>query len=216
VVRLIYYLDVLSSWCYLSEPHVQALRAQYGRRLEYEWRIALITAGDPHGYSREQIEWFYKRSAAVTGTQLNAAWCQGPHTSLAPNLAAEAARSLGFEDDRVRLALARAALVQGIPVYLKGEAAAVAAAACDRDVAEILERMDDPAVERRIRETSEEFAALQLDQRPGFVFVSSIGDRAAFSGIWRREPLAAVIDAMLKDADAYAAFAAANPPLPAH
>jgi hypothetical protein len=47
-----------------------------------------------------------------------------------------------------------------------------------------------------------------VTQRPTFVFDSEIGDRAVFSGFVRLEPFVAVIDSMLDDAVAYAAYKA--------
>lgn len=215
MIRLIYYLDVMSSWCYYSELNLERLRKKYGERLACEWRLALVTDAGPQGFSRDQMTWFYKRSSSISGIQLNPDWDQGPHTSLQPNLAAEAARELGCTDDRVRLALARAALIEGIPIYHKSEAVAVAAAAGNLDDAKLFALMADPKIEERVKTTGEEFASFHIDQRPAFVVRSSIGDVAIVSGVWRFEPLDAIVAAMLRDEDAYAAFAAANPPMPA-
>jgi predicted DsbA family dithiol-disulfide isomerase len=179
--------------------------------LSYDWRIALVS-DLPVG--REQVEWYYNRSGSVSGTHLNPDWCQGPYTSLDANLAAEAARGLGFNDDRVRLALARAALLQGVPIYHKTVAADVVAAVTGAAPEKILTLMDDATVKERVRMGGEEFSAFHIDQRPGFVLRSTIGDTAIFSGIWSFEPLDATIGAMLSDVDKYAKFAANNPPMP--
>ncbi len=215
MIRFIYYLDVMSSWCFYSEPNLERLRKKYGDRLAYEWRIALVTEAGPQGFSREQMTWFYKRSSSISGVQLNPDWDQGPHTSLQPNLAAEAARDLGCTDDRVRLALARAALIEGIPIYHKSEAVAVASAATGVEEEKLFQLMSDPNIEKRVQETSAEFESFHIDQRPAFVLHSSIGDTAIFSGVWRFEPLDATLEAMVRDEDQYAKFAAANPPMPA-
>jgi len=212
MVKLFYYLDVMSSWCFYAEPHLERLRAKYGTRLSYDWRISLVR-DLPVG--REQVDWYYKRSGSVSGMHLNPDWCQGSYTSLDANLAAEAARELGFNDDRARLALARAALVQGMPVYHKAIAADVVAAVTGVEPEKILALMDDEKVIERVRQSDAEFAAFQIDQRPAFVLRSSIGDTAIFSGIWALEPLDATIGAMLSDVDKYVRFAANNPPAPA-
>jgi len=99
MVKLFYYLDVMSSWCFYSEPQLERLRKKYGARLTYDWRIALVTENMPGGNTREQCEWFYNRSGSISGIHLNPDWNQGPHTTLDANLAAEAARELGFTDD---------------------------------------------------------------------------------------------------------------------
>jgi predicted DsbA family dithiol-disulfide isomerase len=212
MVKLFYYLDVLSSWCFYAEPQLERVRAKYGSRLTYDWRISLVT-DLPVG--REQVEWFYNRSGSISGTHLNPDWCQGPYTSLDANLAAEAARDLGFHDDRVRLALARAALVQGVPIYHKTVAADVVASVTGEAPERILALMDDVSVKERVKRGGEEFAAFHIDQRPGFVLRDTIGDTAIFSGIWSSEPLDSTIGAMLSDVDKYAKYAANNPPMPA-
>jgi predicted DsbA family dithiol-disulfide isomerase len=215
MVKLFYYLDVMSSWCFYAEPALERLRKKYGARLTYDWRIALVTENMPGGNTREQYEWFYKRSGSISGIHLNPDWNQGPHTTLDANLAAEAARELGFADDRVRLALARAALVEGLPIYHKAVAADVAAAVTGIEAGRILTLMNGPTLKERIKQTGEEFASFHIDQRPGYVLRSSIGDTAIFSGIWTFEPLDATIGAMLRDVDEYTKFAANNPPAPA-
>ena len=214
MIHLTYYLDVMSSWCFYCEPNLDRLRKHCGDRLAYEWRIAMVTEGGPKGWTHDQMEWFYKRSGSISGVHLNGAWNQGPHNTLQPNLAAEAARELGCTDDRVRRALAKAALIDGIPIYHKSEAVSVAAEAGGLDDERLFKTMDDPKIEARIRATSAEFTAYQIDQRPGFVVQSDIGDKVIFSGIWRLEPLQATVEAMLADGEKYAAFAAANPPMP--
>ena len=212
MIGLTYYCDVLSSWCFYSEPNLEKLRRTYGSRLSYEWRISLVKDLPAN---RQQVEWFYRRSGSISGTRLNPGWLQGAYENLEPNLAAEACRSLGVTDDRVRLALARAALTDGKPVFRRADAVAVAAAAGGLDPAAITAAMDDPATRQRIQRSCEAFDALQIDQRPAFVLRSSIGDAAVFSGIWAFEPLDVTVRTMLNDIEKYEKFAAENPPLPA-
>jgi predicted DsbA family dithiol-disulfide isomerase len=215
MIQLTYYLDVMSSWCFYVEPSLDRLRQAHGNRIKYDWRIAMVTEGGPEGWGYEQMAWFYKRSGSVSGVTLNPEWNRGPHSTLQPNLAAEAARELGCTDDRVRRALARAALIDGISIYHKGEAVTVAAAAGGLKDEELFKMMDDPRIEERIRKSGAEFASYHIDQRPGFVMRSDIGDTAIFSGLWRFEPLDATTEAMLKDEDKYAKFAANDLPFPA-
>jgi predicted DsbA family dithiol-disulfide isomerase len=212
MVKLRYYTDVLSSWCLYCEPQLAEVRAKYGARLSYEWRVALIK---DLPQSRAQVEWFYKRSGGISGLHLNPAWYQGSYDSRDINLAAEAARDLGFDDDRVRLALARAALVEGVPVQYKNGAADLVATVTGAEPEAVIKLMESPQVNERIDQSEREFATLGVDQRPAFVLRSSIGDTAVFSGIWTAQPLDATIGAMLRDVDKYAVFAAENPPLPA-
>ena len=114
-LKITYYLDVASSWCFLAEPAWAALKERYAGRVDFEWKIALMDAtGLPT--SREQLAWFYRRSGMIMRSpfMLNTEWLQ-PGASEYPvrNFVAEAARDLGVSDDRVRLALATAVLRDG-------------------------------------------------------------------------------------------------------
>ena len=127
---------------------------------------------------------------------------------LAPNCVAEAAKDFGFTDDRVRLALARAALREGKNVADWNVSAEIAAEAAGFEAGKLLQHAKSPAIEKRVRASTAEFRALQITQRPAFVIDTDIGDRAIFSGVVKLEPLAATIDSMLDDAAAYAAYKA--------
>ena len=204
------YLDVISSWCFWSEPTWAELKRRYDGKVQFQWKIALM---DPSGLptSREQEQWFYRRSGMIMHSpfMLNTDWYDPTLPEwLAPNCVAEAAKDFGFTDDRVRLALARAALREGkrvgdwdVAVEIGGEAGPI-------DAGELLERAKSPAIEKRLRTSTSEFRSLQITQRPAFVIDTAIGDRAVFSGIVRLEPLVATIDSMLEDAAAYAAHKA--------
>jgi len=186
------------------------LKQRYAGRVEFNWRLALMDAsGLP--ISREQCEWFYRRSGTImrSPTMLNPGWFEpGLKEYLAPNLIPEAARDFGVADDRVRLAIARAALVEGRKMGQWQEAASVAAAAAGLDAPALLKKARSPEIEARARASTAEFYALKVTQRPAFVLENAIGDRAVFSGLAVAAPLAAAIDAMLHDAAAYASFAA--------
>ena len=184
------YLDVISSWCFWSEPTWAELRKRYEARVKFQWKIALM---DPSGLptSREQEQWFYRRSGMMMRSpfMLDTDWYDpGLQEWLAPNCVAEAAKDFGFTDDRVRLALARAALREGKQVADWNIAAEIGGEAGAIDTAE--------------------FRALQITQRPAFVIDTEIGDRAIFSGVVKLEPLTATIDSILDDASAYAAHKA--------
>jgi predicted DsbA family dithiol-disulfide isomerase len=201
------YLDVISSWCFWSEPTWAALKKRYEARVKFQWKIALM---DPTGWptSREQEQWFYRRSGMMMRSpfMLNTDWYDPSLPEwLAPNCVAEAAKDFGFTDDRVRLALARAALREGKQVADWNVAAEVGGEAAAIDAAKLLERAKSTAIENRVRASTAEFHALQITQRPAFVIDTEIGDRAIFSGVVKLEPLAATIDSMLEDSAAYAA-----------
>jgi predicted DsbA family dithiol-disulfide isomerase len=204
------YLDVISSWCFWSEPMWAELRKRYEGQIKFQWKIALM---DPSGLptSREQEQWFYRRSGMMMRSpfMLNTDWYDpGLQEWLAPNCVAEAAKDFGFTDDRVRLALARAALRQGKQIADWNIAAETGSEAGGIDAAKLLERAKSPAIENRVRVSTAEFRALQITQRPAFVIDTEIGDRAIFSGVVKLEPLAATIESVLEDAAAYAAHKA--------
>jgi predicted DsbA family dithiol-disulfide isomerase len=209
-ITLTYYLDVISSWCFWSEPAWAELKRRYEGRVEFHWKIALMDkSGLPA--SRAQEEWFYRRSGMIMRSpfMLSSAWYEPILPEyLAPNFVAEAAKDFGIADDRVRLALANAGLRDGKKFAEWEVAAEIGAQAGGLDGRKLLEHARSPEVERRARASTSEFHALQVTQRPTFSVDTEIGDRAVFSGVARAAPIAATIDSMLDDAEAYAAFAA--------
>jgi predicted DsbA family dithiol-disulfide isomerase len=204
------YLDVVSSWCFWSEPTWAELKKRYDGRVEFQWKIALM---DPNGLptSREQEQWFYRRSGMMMGSpfMLNTDWYDPSLPEwLPPNCVAEAAKDFGFIDDRVRLALAHAALREGKKVSEWEIAAEIGAVAGNTDRKKLLQRARSPEIEKRVRASTAEFHGLQITQRPAFLIETEIGDRALFSGVVKLEPLTATLDSMLDDVTAYAAHKA--------
>ena len=204
-LKITYYLDVASSWCFWAEPAWAALKERYGGRVGFDWKIALMdAAGLPT--SREQLAWFYRRSGMMMRSpfMLNTEWLTPGATEYpVRNFVAEAARDLGVTDDRVRLALATAVLREGKQADQWEVAAEIGAQAGGLDQEILLGRARSPEIEARVRASTAEFHALQVTQRPTFVIDSEIGDRALFSGFARLSPLAAALDAMLEDIAAY-------------
>ena len=204
------YLDVVSSWCFWSEATWAELKKRYEGRVKFQWKIVLM---DPSGLptSREQEQWFYRRSGMMMRSpfMLNTDWYEPSLPEwLAPNCVAEAAKDFGFTDDRVRLALAHAALREGKKISDWNVSAQIGAEAGGIDTGKLLERATSAEIEQRVRASTTEFHALQVTQRPAFVIDTEIGDRAVFSGVVKLEPLAATIDSILDDAAAYAAHKA--------
>jgi predicted DsbA family dithiol-disulfide isomerase len=204
------YLVVVSSWCFWSEPTWAKLKERYEGRVEFQWKIALMDkTGLPT--SREQHDWFYRRSGMIVRSpfMLSSHWCDHTESEfLAPNAIAEGGKDFGVKDDRIRLAIAYAALREGKKIGHWEVAAEIAAQASGLDKDKLLERAKSPEVEARLRASTAEFHALQVTQRPTFLIDTEIGDRAVFSGVVRLEPLVAMIDGMLEDAAAYAVHAA--------
>lgn len=206
-MKITYYLEVLSSWCYWSEPAWAELKRRYAGQVEFEWKIALMKPQD-FPASQAQCEWFYRRSGTVMRApfMLNSGWFEASRAGNydAPNLVAEAARSLGFSDDRVRLAIATAAVREGKKVGDLEVAVAAAATVQGVDAKKLRELALSPAVRERVLASTAEFHAHQITQRPAFVLEDEIGDKAVFSGLVRFDPLAATIDTMLFDTASYA------------
>jgi predicted DsbA family dithiol-disulfide isomerase len=211
VVTVTYYLEVISSWCFWAEPMWAELKHRYASRpVAFGWKIALMDqTGLPK--SRAQCDWFYRRSGTIMRSpfMLNSGWFEANRKQyLAPNLVAEAARDFGVTDDRVRLAIAHAALRDGRKVGRWDQAVAIGAQAADLDPAALLAKAKSEGVEARARATTAEFHGFQINQRPAFVLADTIGDRAIFSGLVTSAPLTATLDAMLHDCAAYASHAA--------
>jgi predicted DsbA family dithiol-disulfide isomerase len=209
-LRIVYYLDVASSWCFWAEPAWSALKERYASRVDFDWKIALMdAAGLPT--SREQLAWFYRRSGMMmrSSFMLNTEWLQPGRTEYpVRNFVAEAARDLGASDDRVRLALSAAVLRHGKPADEWEVAAEIAAQVGGLDKSKLLDRARSTEVEARVRASTAEFHELKVTQRPTFVIDSKTGDRAIFSGFVKPTPLEAAIDAMLDDLAAYESHAA--------
>lgn len=211
-MKVTYYLEVLSSWCHWVEPVWSELKTRYAGRVEFEWRIALMNPGD-FPVSQAQCDWFYRRSGGTvmhSPYMLSSGWFEAERKGRyeAPNLVAEAARDFGFNGDEIRLAMAHAALREGVKVGDLATAVKVAAKAGKIDPKKLLKAAESNVVKDRVATSTADFHAHQITQRPAFVLTDAIGDKAVFSGLVRIGPLAATIDAMLADTAAYAAHKA--------
>jgi predicted DsbA family dithiol-disulfide isomerase len=217
-VKITYYLEVISSWCYWAEPAWAELKQRYAGKVGFNWKIALMQV-EAYPVSKAQAEWFYGRSGTIMRSpfRLNAGWFEARlRPMLAPNLLAEAAKDFGVVDDRVRLALSHAAVREGRKVGRWEVAVEVAAKAARLNKAKLRARAKSAAVATRVKRTTEEFHALQVNQRPTFLIENDIGDRVVLSGVVRIEPLAAALDALLADQAAYDSYQAhfGDPPAP--
>lgn len=220
-MRVTYYLEVISSWCYWAEPTWAELKQRYAGRVEFDWKIALMRKED-YPTSREQCDWFYRRSGMMMKSpfMLNSGWLEPFREELFPaaSYVAEAGKDFGIAGDELRLALAHAAEREGAKVASMGPAIEVAVKALTRlrpasarqelDGVKLRARAESPEVAARIKASTAEFFAHGIDQRPAFILTSEIGDKAVFSGVAKIEPLAATIDGMLADMAAYSAHKA--------
>src|SRR5437899_9777932 len=170
------YLDVVSSWCFWSEPTWADLRKRYEGRVQFQWKIALM---DPSGLptSREQEQWFYRRSGMMMRSpfMLNTNWYDPSLKEwLIPNAMAEAAKDFGVTDDRVRLAIANAALRDGKKVSDWNVAVEIGAAAANLDKTKLLTAAQSSAVKKRIRPVTAEFHTCQVTKRPASPIATEI------------------------------------------
>jgi predicted DsbA family dithiol-disulfide isomerase len=219
LLKLTYYLDVISSWCHWSEPAWALLKHRYTGNAEFQWKIALMdSTGLPK--SRRQLEWFYRRSRSIMAADhaIRSDWYDPELDEyLAPNLVVEAAIDFGIgrSDDRVRIAIAEAGLLQGRPTSKLAEAVAIAVAAVpELEPKSLSDHASSPQIEQRIRATTAEFHALQVTQRPTYLLENQIGDRVVFSGIAKPQPLIAAIEQMLADAKAQQEYDENHEPMP--
>ena len=211
-LKITYYLDIVSSWCYWAEPAWAELKQRYAKSpVEFDWKIALLD-GSGMSKSKEQLEWFYRRSGPLVRSpfMLNSGWFDPRFQSeyLAANCVAEAAKDFGVKDDRVRLALMHAAMREGKKVADWNVCVQEAAKAAKLNKATLLTKAKSKSIETRVRASTAEFHSFQGSLRPTFRLESSIGDRAVFTGIWRLEPLVAAVESMLADAGAYQSWTA--------
>ena len=214
-MKITYFLEVTSSWCYWAEPMWAELKRRYAGRAEFGWKIAQMNASD-YPASRAQCDWFYRRSGMIMRSpfMLSSGWFEPELITegviVAPNLVAEAARDFGFNGDEIRLALSHAGEREGQKTLRLEVAVAIAAAAGGKklNAKKLRARAESAEVRARVQASTREFFAHQVTQRPTFVIEDAIGDKAVFSGLAKIEPLAATIDAMLSDVAGYAAHAA--------
>jgi len=198
VVDFTAYIDVLSSWCYVGDLALQKIEKKYGSRLRVEWKIAQLFDFGPLPFTREQLAWYYARTAKITGVEMNAGWHDSPETTTVhANLAAEAARTLGVNDMSLVRALNYANVIEAKPLGRREAALDEAARLSGLDRAELDRVMRDPATAERIARSTAEFEDLNLPQRPSYVVRNPTGDLALLSGIYTFESLDAVIGEML-------------------
>lgn len=217
-MTITYYFEVFSSWCHWAEPAWAELKRRYAGRAQFQWKIALMNPED-FPDSREQCDWFYRRSGGTcrrSPYMLSSGWVEVERRGHyeAADLVAEAGRDFGFTGDEIRLALAHAALREGLRIGDLATAVGVAAAAGRLDPVRLRAAAESDAVRARVQAATAEFFAHRVNQRPAFVIEDAIGDKAVFSGLVQVEPLAATIDAMLADTACYATHEAHFGPPP--
>lgn len=198
LVEVVFYLDVLSSWCHVADRALEHIERKYGDDVHVDWRIAQLFDFGPIPYRIADYPWYYERTRRISGVELNPAWFDSPDArTVHANAAAEALRSLGFAGPEMRRGLSRAAVVDGKRMGQRDVALAEAARLSGVPAAEVERAMESEAVRERIRATTAEFQALHLPQLPSFLITNAIDDRAALSGLYTFASLDAVIGEML-------------------
>jgi len=162
-IKITYYLDITSSWCYWVEPAWADLQQRYADSpVAFEWQIALLDASGL-SKSRPQAEWFYRRSGSIVRSpfMLDSGWLDPVLPEfLAPNCVAEAAKDFGVKDGVVRLALMEAAMRQGQKVADWNVCAEVAAQAANLDPELLLAKAQSAEIEKQVRSTTAAFHSL--------------------------------------------------------
>jgi predicted DsbA family dithiol-disulfide isomerase len=208
-MKLIFYYDVCSQWSYFGDLTLDRLREKHGADLDVEWRIAMVKDGEAIGYTPEALGWMYRRSESITGIAVTSRWVRSNDRTLYANLAVAAARHLGHD---VRRQVAEGILLHGEP--MGSEAGAVDAVSCLIAVSPAQLEAAMRLVEPDVRKSTREFRALPVSVVPALLIRNEIGDTALLSGLYEFETLEQVIAEMLRAERGYAAFEAANPPLP--
>lgn len=209
-VRVIYYFDVISQWCYFADITLDRMQERYGDRLTIDWKIALVNDGKPFSSRIEAMAWVYDRSKAISGIETNAGWRRPNDETLWVNVAAEAARLLGHPE--ARRELARAALIDGTSIGSYESALDVACSATGIARDPLASMM--PEATAIVRATTAEYKALPVDVVPCLIIRNQIGDTAIFSGLFEYSTLESAVGEMIRAADGYEVFAMKNPPMP--
>jgi hypothetical protein len=185
------------------------LREKYGADLDVSWQIALIKDGEAIGYTREALDWMYRRSESITGIAVTSRWIQGNDRTLYANLAVAAAQHLGYD---VRRQVAEGILLRGEP--MGSQIGAVGAVSRLIAVSPVQLEAAMRVVEPDVRKSTREFRALPVTVVPTFLIRNEIGDTALLSGLCEFETLDGVVAEMLRAERGYAAFGEANAPDP--
>jgi predicted DsbA family dithiol-disulfide isomerase len=211
MIVMTHYLYVLSSWSLVAEEAVREVRAEFGNRLAYDWRIAVTDYSGAGAFKREKLAFYYARLEEATGVAMNLGWWHESYDWLVPDRTVAAARTLGATGSDVRLALARAGLCDGRNITDRNVACSIAAEASGLDAAALGATYDAPETTLWLMRCSEEFKASGVRLRPAFVLENELGDRVLLSGIWNAEPLRCAIAALSTDEQGYKDFVARAP-----
>jgi predicted DsbA family dithiol-disulfide isomerase len=208
-MKLTFYYDVCSQWSYFGDLTLDRLSEKHGADLDVEWRIAMVKDGEAIGYTPEALGWMYRRSESITGIVVTSRWIRGNDRTLYANLAVAAAQHLGHD---VRRRVAEGILLRGEP--MGSQTGAVGAVSGLIGVPPVQLEAAMRFVEPDVRQSTQEFRTLPVTVVPAFLIRNEIGDTALLSGLCEFETLDQVVAEMLRAERGYAAFGAANAPVP--
>jgi predicted DsbA family dithiol-disulfide isomerase len=208
-MKLTFYYDVCSQWSYFGDLTLDRLREKHGADLDVEWRIAMVKDGEAIGYTPEALGWMYRRSESITGIAVTSRWIRGHDRTLYANLAVAAAQHLGHD---VRRRVAEGILLHGEP--MGSQIGAVGAVSQMIGVPPVQLEAAMRIVEPDVRKSTQEFRTLPVTVVPAFLIRNEIDDTALLSGLCEFETLDRVVAEMLRAERGYAAFGAANTPVP--
>ena len=208
-MKLTFYYDVCSQWSYFGDLTLDRLRKKYVAELDVEWRIAMVKDGEAIGYTPEALGWMYRRSESITGLAVTSRWVRGNDRTLYANLAVAAAQRLGHD---VRRQVAEAILLRGQPLGSRSGAVGVVSQLIGAQPEHLEAAMRE--VEPDVRQSTEEFRALPVSVVPAFLIRNAIDDTSLLSGLYEFDTLDRIVAEMLGAERGYAAFDAANAPVP--
>ncbi len=156
-LEVVFYHDVLCSWCYLADQRLSVLRAEMGDALDVSYRAYAIRpegeAVSPH--DARVLARHYRRVAKEPGGDgiVPDLWLNGdpPASTLPPLVALEAARLQGtVRRDALLLSLREAAFRRGINVSRR-DVLIELAERVRLDVDRFVTALDAPATEQAVR-----------------------------------------------------------------
>jgi predicted DsbA family dithiol-disulfide isomerase len=200
-VELVFFHDVLCSWCYVADARLDVLRDEYGNGVHWSFRPYPLRPENqlPDKKERSLLARHFRRIAKEReGKGVKADLWTGddpPSSSLPPLVALEAALPQGYMLQNAFLkAMRRAAFIQGINVARR-DVQLELAARVGLDVGRFAESLDDPSVEQEVADASEEAEALGIKGVPALV----IGGEWLMQGCRDLSEYRQVIDKYLRE-----------------
>lgn len=202
-LKVDYYLDALSQWCYISDRAILRVRMRYGNRLAVNYHFVPISGRDPIYVDAAAQRLAYERSEFITGVHTTPWLRDEPRSTWDANAAIVAVASMGIDVERARSCVSCAALERGLPLGDRGEAASLLAAEFGLERSRIEEIAQSQAICNALDASAAEFAQHGLTVRPAFILENEIGDRIILNGGWRESLLGEAVDSLLADAAGY-------------